>query len=368
MQKTTTRLLAAAIALSWSGVANAQGTFIVPETDDRTTRVGTRGANFLEVGIGARAQGLGGAAMGIVDGPSSLFWNPANIANREGINAFASYMRLFGNSGITDMAGALSLGFGQGAIGVSVQTYSSGDILRTTEVAPQGGDPSYPGTFAYRGTAVGAHYARNITDRLAASVGARYVTEGIDFAKSSYFGVDIATRFRTGLYGLTVAASLQNVRSTGAFNGPGIERNILNPRDNDQPTGRDIEVEFRTRDAQLPTMFTVGVLSSLLGDAEALFGSNATHSLQAEVDFSDAIDTDLRTLIGVEYSFRRIVFARAGKRFFNEQHAPWTFADGLSFGGGLRVPALGRQISLDYAFVNMGELRNNQVFSFEFGF
>jgi hypothetical protein len=367
MHKILPRLMVAAVALTWTGALQAQGTSIVPEATDRTTRVGTRGANFLHVGVGARSQGMAGAAVGLIDGPSAMFWNPANIANREGINAFVSYMKLFGNSGITNTGAAISASLGQGAIGLALQQYSSGDMQRTTEGAPSGDDPVFPGTFEWTGTAVSAYYARNVTDRLAAAVGARWATEGIDFASSSYFGIDISTRFRTGLYGLTVGASLQNVGSSGSFEGVGVQRAITQARANGQPTGRDLPVAYRTRDAQMPTTFQFGLLSSLIGDAEALLSQNPSHSLAAELDFMDAVDTDLQTALGVEYGFRQTYFLRGGKRFFNEQHSPWEFADGLSFGGGARIPVRGRRLTVDYAFVKMGELQHNQVLSFEFG-
>ena len=367
MQTNMLRLLASAAALSWSSAALAQGTFIVPSAEDRTTRVGTRGANFLEVGIGARAQGLGGAAVATVEGPVALFWNPANIASREGLSAFVSYMALYGNSGITNVAGAVTVPVGQGALGFAIQQYSSGEIDRTTEAAPDGNDPAFPGTFTYRGTALSAHYARNVTDRLTAAVGARYASEGIDFARNSYVGADVSTRFRTGLYGLTVGASLVNIGSSGRFSGAGIERAVTAPRNNNFATGGNVPIQFNTRAAQMPTTFKFGVLSNLYGDAEALFGTNPSHSLSAEIDFADAIDSDLQPSIGVEYAFRHAYYLRTGKRFFNEQNAPWKFSDGMAFGGGVRLPVLGRRLALDYAYVTMGELQNNQVLSFDFG-
>lgn len=364
------RLAAVILALGWSAQLHAQGlpgSVIVPGDDDRTTRVGTRGANFLHIPIGARANALAGASVASVEGPSALFWNPANIATREQLSISLNYMRLFGNSGINDLAGAVTVPVGQGAIGVSVQQYSSGEIQRTTERAPQGDDPVFPGTFEWRGTAAGLHYARNVTDRLTAAVGARFVQEGIDFAHNNYFGFDVSTRFRTGLYGLTVAASIMNMGSTGSFNGPAVERAITQPRYNGQPTGRDVPIVYNTRDVQMPTSFNFGILSQVYGDPEALFGQNPDHALTVEVGFRDAIDTDLQTSIGAEYGFKQNYFARVGKKWFNEQHSPWEFQDGFSFGGGVKLPFLGRRMTIDYGYVIMGELQNNQVLSFDIG-
>jgi len=368
MTQTMRRLIASAAFLVLSAeTTQAQGTVIIPSPNEGSSRVATRGANFLHIPVGARQQGLSGAAVGSSEGPSALFWNPANLAGATGVNVFVSRMQLFGNSGITNTAGAVSIEVGQGALGFGIVQYSSGDIQRTTERAPDGDDPAFPGVFAWKGTALSAHYARNLTDRLSAAVGGRYASEGIEFAKSGYFGVDISTRFRTGLYGLTVAAALSNVGSTSQFSGPAVGEAISAPRNNGQPTGRDIPINYDTHDALMPTVFKFGVLSNLIGSAEAFAGTSATHSLTAEMDFSKAIDTDLQTAVGVEYGFRKAYFLRVGKRFFNEQHAPWKFSDGLAFGGGARVPLMGRVLNFDYGYVTMGELRNNQVFSFEFG-
>lgn len=359
----------AAVALCWSASAAAQstlpGTMIADNT--QTSRVGTRGANFLHIGIGARPQGMANAASASTDGPNALFWNPANIVNREAFSAFVSYMSLYGNSGLTDISGAITVPIGQGAIGFTVRQFGSGEMERTTEVAPDGNDPTFPGNFSWTSTAFSGHYARNITDRLASAIGFRYVSEGVDFAKIAFFGADISTRFRTGLYGLTVSAALQNIGNNGQFDGPGVDRAITAQRENGQPTGRDLPIEYATMEVQMPTSFTFGILSNLYGDAEAVLGSSSVHSLVAEVNFRDGVDTDIQTSIGVEYGFRERFFGRVGRKFFNERHADWEGSAGTAFGAGARVPVLGRTLTIDYAYVLMGQLMSNQVVSFEIG-
>lgn len=363
----TIRLAAATVALLWGAKVAAQGTIIVPDATDRTTRVGTRGANFLHIGVGARSQGLGTSSASLTEGPEAMFWNPAGIVTRDDIAVFASYMQLYGTSGITNTAAAVTVPVGQGAIGFAFTQFGSGSIDRTTEVAPDGDDPAFPGQFVYTGTTFALQYARNITDRLSASAGLRYVREGIDFANNSYFGFDLATRFRTGLYGLSVAAAVTNIGPSNRFTGSGVERRISAPRENGFATGGSIPVQYNTRKVQLPTGFRLGLQSSLIGDAEALFGTSKVHTLVAETDIFDAIDTDIQPGLGVEYGYKSNYFLRAGKRWFNEQHSAWKFADGLSFGGGVKIPVLGRKLTLDYAYTTMGELQHNQVLSFEIG-
>lgn len=368
MHKTSIRL-ASAVALFWGTAAGAQttlpGSFIVDDAE--TSRVGTRGANFLHIGVGARAQAMGTAGSASTEGPNALFWNPANIAGREQFSAFVSWMSLYGNSGLTDLAGAISVPIGEGAVGFSLRQFSSGDIARTTEVAPDGNDPTFPGNYSWTSYAFAGHYARNITDRLAAAVGVRFVQEGVDFAKIGFFGADISTRFRTGLYGLTVSAALQNIGSSGQFDGPAVDRAITAARENGQQTGRDLPIQYATMEVQMPTAFTFGILANLYGDAESIFGTNELHGLSAEIDFRDAVDTDIQPALGLEYAFRSRFFVRAGKKFMNERHADWEGTTGTSLGGGLRVPFMGREMTLDYAYVMMGQLQSNQVISFGVG-
>ena len=43
-------------------------------------KVGTIGGQFLKIGIGARAQSLGGAFVSVADDASAIYWNPAGVA------------------------------------------------------------------------------------------------------------------------------------------------------------------------------------------------------------------------------------------------------------------------------------------------
>ena len=43
-------------------------------------KVGTFDGQFLKIPVGARAEGMGGAFVGVADDPSAVFWNAAGIA------------------------------------------------------------------------------------------------------------------------------------------------------------------------------------------------------------------------------------------------------------------------------------------------
>lgn len=360
--------LAAALFLAAPALAHAQtsGTIILPVPKEPNTRVGTRGANFLEIGVGARGQALGGAYTAQARDVTAMYWNPAGIAHITGASANISLTDLYGSAGIRHtFAGAvLPLG-SSSAIGVSFIQLTSGDIERTTEAFPEGNDPAFGPVFDWRSTAAGINYARRVTDRLDFGAGFKVITEGVNNASATYVALDVGTQFQTGLYGTTIGASLTNIGTSSRFSGPAIERIAF---DQFQPGAT--EVEFRTRSTPLPTAFRFGVRTELTGSPEALLAASPGHHLTLLGEVLDGIDTDVNWTLAAEYSYKNLLFLRTGKRWVNEARDDFRSGSfGFSYGGGISIPfGGGRRIGFDYAYTNMGELKNVQVYSFALGF
>ena len=53
---------------------------------------GTAGSQFLGIGMGARAMGMGGASVSVVNDGSSLYWNPAGLAGMTSQSASISHV------------------------------------------------------------------------------------------------------------------------------------------------------------------------------------------------------------------------------------------------------------------------------------
>lgn len=53
------------------------------------------GGEFLNIAVGARAQGMGGAFGPVVDDPSAVYWNPAATSRQPGYQLFAGHTALF---------------------------------------------------------------------------------------------------------------------------------------------------------------------------------------------------------------------------------------------------------------------------------
>jgi len=361
--------LVAALCAAAAGVARAQGTGtpgeILPTPEEPPTRQGTRGANFLQIGVGARLSGMSGAGVTLVDGADAWYWNPANAAGIERFSANATRHELYNDLDISMNYGGLALPALGGVVGLSFTSLNSGDIPRSTEDNPYG-DPTLGETFEFTATAASLNYARRLTDRLDVGGGVKYITEGLTDAKTNWVAFDVGTQFRTGIFGLTLAAALQNIGPDGSASGELVRRNI----NTDQAFPENTPILLQTEDTDLPINFRFSLGSELIGSPTAILGQGGNrHRLNAEAAFSDAIDTDLQFALGAEYSFANVAFIRGGKRFYNDDRAQGDNKGlyGLSGGLGVRLPVGGRGLRFDYAYTSVGELENVQVFSFELG-
>lgn len=345
-------------------VAQTQGTPIVPSPSEPASRVGTRGANFLLIGVGARSQAMANAYTGLASGATAMYWNPAGLGSSAGVDFAFTRTALYEGLDITHTFAGIVLPFAGGGLGLSYIQFDSGDIPRTTEDDPDGGDPTTGRVFAWQSTAVGLHYGRRLTDRLAVGAGAKIIGEGMNDARTNWWALDVGTQFNTGLYGLQIGAALTNVGPAANAEGTLIERRINNT--NVFPFA--LPVQFKTTPANLPTAFRFSVISQLMGTSDALLSATPGQNLRTVLELSDGVDTDLQIALAGEYTYRDVVFLRAGKRWLNEAHTEFREGShGLSFGGGLRVPMLGRHLTFDYAHTSFTDLGAVQVFSFELG-
>lgn len=344
------------------------GTARQPAPGDDVYRVANRGAAFLELGVGARALALGGAYVALAEGATSLYWNPAGIADIPGIAGSISHETLYGNSGLTNSFVGVAMPVGAGATGLSVTYFTSGQIERTTERYPEGGDPTAGQYVEWSGLAVGASYARQITDRLSVGGTVKFAQEGMSFARANYYGADFGLRFRTGLYGITIGTALTNLGSRGRMEGPAVDRTLVPGDDPRFPTQRDLPIQLRPDAVLMPAAIRFGMRTELLGTPYAVLGnSNPDHRLTVLGEVANAINAPTFPMVAFEYGFRELFFVRGSKLFRGAAEAENDFSSGLAAGFGLRVPGLGRTLAIDYAFRSV-ELGSNQSISIEFGF
>lgn len=369
-------ILALALAALVAVPAQAQD-ILTSDPTLPTTRTGTRGAAFLALGVGARAQALGGAYTSLANDVSALYWNTSGIAHLDGFSAQLSQANIFEGSDITHTFVGAVMPVGLSRFGLSVNILSSGDMAWTAENYPNPepfGDDFNPtqATFEWTSMAIGLHYARPVTDRLVFGFAGKYIEEGIGTVDANFIGFDLGAQFETGLYGLTLGAALTNLGTSGEMEGTSLAQRVNTGTQNTSgiyPSTRVVEFRPNTEDLELPTAFHFSVMADLIGSASSILSPSPDNNLRLVWDLSDAVNTDLRTAVGMEYSYRELAFVRLGKQWTNEAQISYDFTRGAALGGGVHLPLgdFGR-VMLDYAYTGMGELENIQVFSLEVQF
>lgn len=349
--------------------AQTGGEIMQPGKNENVSRVATRGAAFLSLGIGGRALAMAGAYTASATDLSAAYWNVAGLGEVTTASAFASHEKLYGNSGLTNTSVIAALPILGGAFGASFTSFSSGDITRTSEYYPDGGDPSQGQTVAWTASSVALHYARPFTDRLTAGITLKRADEGIQFARATYYGGDVGVRFRTGIAGSSLGFAVTNLGSNGRMSGPAIQRRLTLRSDPYFPTGKPLDVDLRTDRLQLPTSVRFAVQTEIFGGAESLLGARLgpQHSLMVTGDVSDAVDTRIMPALAAEYGFLNRFFVRGGGRLLNDDRLNQGSGISYTAGAGVAIPVAGRRFLLDYAWRNFGELNDNQVLSFQFG-
>lgn len=99
---------------------------------------------FLSIGLGARAQAMGGAHVGIVNDVTSGFWNPAGLVQKEGdLQIGLQHSELFAGIGKYDYAGLAAKVDATRTIGFSVIRFGVDDIIDSTDLIDATGNIDY---------------------------------------------------------------------------------------------------------------------------------------------------------------------------------------------------------------------------------
>ncbi len=170
------------------------------------SKTGTTAASFLEIGVGAAANGMGGAFVGLVNDASALYWNVGGIAAHTQYEVILAHTDWIADTKF-DYAG-LILPLGDfGNLGFSFTSLSMDDMKVRTVEQPEGTGEN----FSAGDLAIGLSYARFLTERFSVGITAKYIKQTIWHMSSSAFAIDAGTVFRTDLLGgMTIGAVLSN--------------------------------------------------------------------------------------------------------------------------------------------------------------
>lgn len=288
------KILAALILLSTAITGEAAG-------------VGTTGAQFLKVGIGARPMAMGGAFSALADDANAINWNPGALGTIAQKNVTASYSSLFRDQSQGFMGYVSPLKEGMGTLGVGL------NYLIVSNIDRRAADTEEPDSrFSNDNFALSLSYGRAVAlEGLSLGGNVKYIRTTLDAYSASAVALDFGALYKTRIENLTAGLSLQNL---GTRIGPD----------------------------PLPFLIKGGA-------AYKLFGSKL--ALAADVDWL-AVDQRAYLGLGTEYWLQKVMAVRAGYQFGRGQDQLGGRLVGFGVGLGVKL----ERFSLDYAFIPFGNL------------
>ncbi len=222
-------------------------------------RVGTDGAPELKIPVGPRGTALGGTVTGDVTGAEALFWNPAGLGLLQHTEVMFSHTQYFADMRINYAAIGTNLG-GFGSLGFAAKVLSVGDVIVTTEDAPDGTGEIATPTF----TVAGVTWAKQFTDRVVFGVTANYINEHVINMTANGVAFDLGFQYLTGWHGLKMGAVMKNFGPSMTYSGSGGEISIVPPGSDPTSTNRVFNSETASFD--LPSYFTLAASYDLYSD------------------------------------------------------------------------------------------------------
>jgi hypothetical protein len=293
-------------------------------------RLGTGGDTEGRIMVGARSVGLAYSNLGSVRGAEALFGNPAGLALAESkTEVMFSHATWLADMNVNYIAYAQQLG-GFGSLGLNVKVLSIGDIIRTTEEAPDGTGDVFRPTFWN----IGASYARELTDRASFGGTVRLISESVLQTHATGVSFDFGFQYDTGVKGIRVGGAMQNFGPGQLFGGGDFERSLQIPEDDPQAAPRTVAASSSV--AELPSLFAGSVDWPLVQGTNEL----SLHALYQSNSFN--VD-EFR--FGAEYGLKKSYFFRVGYKATSNSNELF----GLSYGLGVQLPMGNTKLGIDYA-------------------
>lgn len=281
-------------------------------------KVGTAGAQFLELGVSSRAIGMGEAFLSICDDASAIYYNPAGLSQQMDRQAMFTHVSYPADINYDFVALVYPTPRFGGVWGVGFTMLNAGDMPYLGEYEV-GLNPTQ--TFTAKDYALSLSYARNLTDRFSVGVTFKLIDELYDTERATGWAADVGTLYDTGFKGFKIGMMISNF-------GP--------------------DLKFIDESYPLPMNFRFGGVIDVIRreDHSAIFAMEGSHPNDNMEKFN----------AGMEYWYKDRFALRFGNHFEYDE-------GGISAGGGVRMDVSQFEMSFDYGYHDMGHLDNTHRFS-----
>ncbi|HEY3250362.1 MAG TPA: PorV/PorQ family protein [Ignavibacteria bacterium] len=293
---------------------------LIPELGNQ--RAGTSSLQFLKIGVGGRATGMGESFVAVANDMSALYWNPAGLLQFKEFGVHFTHSEwLVGLK--HEFAGGIYRIGKNNVVGLSVVALHTEAMQKTTEFQPTG-TGEY---FKFGDLGIGLTFARKLTEQFSFGITFRFVEETLAELKMRGFMFDLGTYYWTGLSNTRFAVTISNF-------GPQVK-----------PGGSVDLVGGRTLSSfqqfPPPTIFRIGFAYDPI--------DNSKNKLTTSIQLNHPNDNAENVNIGAEYSYKDFLFIRGGYKFNVE-------SENYSGGIGLKIPVSITKASVDYSAANFKDL------------
>lgn len=313
---------------------------------------------FLNIGVSARAQAMGGAQAASINNVTASFWNPAGLSGIKDYQISAMHSELFAGVAAYDYIGvAAPLADGKRTLGLTFIRFGIDDIPNTLSLYESDGTINYDNIvpFSAADYAFLLSYAQPIgTKGLSFGGNVKIIRRIIGpFANSWGFGLDAGVQYRPNDK-LSFGAVVKDVTSTfnaWRFNFTEDEKEVLSITGNDIPIN---SLEITRPQIVLGAAYNMdfGNLGLLAETNFTIFTDGKRNVLLPADPFS------IDPVLGLELDYKNFLYLRTGVNKLQKEtdltgETYWGVHPNL--GVGLKI----RKLHIDYAFTNVGESSDN---------
>jgi hypothetical protein len=263
-------------------------------------RAGQAGASELLINPWARSSGMGGANSAYVQGIEAMNLNVAGLSFNKGTEVVFSHTDWLKGTKTKINSFGISQKVGEsGAMGLSVMSMDFGEIDRTTENQPDGGNGTYKPQFIN----IGLSYSKAFSNSIHGGMTLRIISEAISDVKAQGIALDAGIQYVTGFNeakdNLKFGISLRNVGTPMRYSGEGLAYRNSNAANN-----INVLQEQRAQSYELPALINIGVAYDIVLATD--------HKLTSAVSFTSNSFIRDQFALGLEYGFRKLFMIRAG--------------------------------------------------------
>ncbi len=304
------------------------------------TKVAKYAGEFLSIGVGGRALGMGSAAVALSNDVTSGYWNPAGLSNIKYPEITFMHDEGFGNL-ISYDYGAVAIPYGpSSSFGLSVMRLGVDGIpdTRNALIDVNGNnkfddadriDYSRVTYFTTADWVFYASYAKKVSPEFSYGANLKFIRRSLADASATGIGFDVAAQYMP-FENVYLGANIQDVTTTLVAWSTGLNELI-------SPT------------AKVGGAYILEILGGRLAP-EVDFDIRFENRRTASTTHIGPVSIDIRS--GLEYAYKNLVAVRIG----------YTDIKQLTLGAGLRLPKL----DVDYSFAKFdgtGQLGNTHRIS-----